>query len=67
MFDIYTLIAFTGTSLILTISPGPDIIFVITQGISQGKKSGVLTAIGLAFGNLIHLLGACLGASVIFD
>jgi threonine/homoserine/homoserine lactone efflux protein len=66
MLEISTLLTFIGTSFLLAISPGPDILFVITQGISNSKKTGVLTAIGLALGNLVHTLGAVLGASIIF-
>ena len=44
------LLAFIGASVILTLMPGPDIIFVITLSITQGKKSGILTALGLVTG-----------------
>lgn len=49
----------------LTLAPGPDIIFVITQSISQGKRSGVYTALGLASGVMVHTMAAALGISVI--
>ncbi len=37
--DIGILITFVLTSLLLTISPGPDIIYVISQSLSKGLKS----------------------------
>lgn len=49
----------------LTLAPGPDIVFVITQSISQGKKSGVYTALGLASGVMVHTTAAALGISII--
>jgi len=66
MFTLTTLLAFIGASILLILAPGPDILFVITQGISNGRKAGFFTALGLAFGNSIHTIGAALGVSIIF-
>lgn len=66
MFGVATLLSFVGMSILLILAPGPDILFVVTQGISNGKKAGFLTALGLACGNLVHTLGAALGISIIF-
>lgn len=59
-------IAFIGSSFIITLAPGPDIIFSITQGLTHGKKAGFTTALGLASGNIVHTLLAILGIAVIF-
>ena len=40
------LVYFVAASAALTILPSPDILFVLTQSISQGKKAGVATALG---------------------
>lgn len=66
MFTLTTIFTFIGASTLLIIAPGPDVIFVITQGIANGKKAGMLTALGLALGNSVHTLGATLGVSVVF-
>lgn len=60
-------IYFIIASTLLTLAPGPDIIFLITQSINHGSKSGFITAIGLASGNLIHTMAAALGISLIFQ
>ena len=49
----------------LIIAPGPDIIFVLSQGITAGKKAGVTTAAGLAAGNLVHTTAAALGIAAL--
>ena len=59
------IIGFLGASVLLTLMPGPDIIFVITQSISQGKKAGILTALGLCTGIIVHTTAASLGISLI--
>ena len=65
MFDVATLLLFIGTSIILIIIPGPDLIFTITQGMTNGRKAGIVTAMGLSLGNVVHTLAAALGLSLI--
>lgn len=58
---------FIGASILLTLAPGPDIVFLITQAIQNGSRAGLATALGLTSGNLIHTLAAALGVSIIFQ
>ncbi len=59
------LLYFIAASVALTLLPGPDILFVITMSISQGKKAGMSTASGLCTGLLFHTTAAALGVSAI--
>ncbi|MDQ0194298.1 LysE family translocator [Paenibacillus wynnii] len=65
MFSISTLFLFMGAAVLLIFIPGPDLIFAITQGITNGRKAGLYTAIGLALGNTVHTLAAAFGLSVL--
>lgn len=56
---------FIAASAALTLLPGPDILFVLTQSISQGKKAGVATASGLCTGIIVHTTAAALGISAL--
>lgn len=49
----------------MTLSPGPDIIYVMVQGMANGKKHGVVTALGLAAGIIIHTSLVAFGVSAI--
>ena len=66
MLELSQILFFISTSAVLIVMPGPDIIFTITQGISNGRRAGVMTGFGFAFGNLVHTFAAVLGISVIF-
>ncbi len=66
MFATSELIIFIGSSIVFTVAPGPDVLFTITQGITKGRKAGVMTAMGLGLGNTVHTAAAALGLSVIF-
>ncbi|AFV23480.1 hypothetical protein Mpsy_1272 [Methanolobus psychrophilus R15] len=59
------LLYFIAASAALTLLPGPDIIFVLTQSISSGKGAGIATACGLCTGLLFHTTAAALGVSAI--
>ncbi|WP_318311478.1 LysE family translocator [Flagellimonas crocea] len=59
------LIGFLVSSLALAVSPGPDNIFVLTQSISNGTKSGMATVFGLVSGCLVHTTLLAFGVSEI--
>jgi len=59
------LISFLGASVLLTLMPGPDNIFVLTQSITRGPKHGIALTTGLVSGVLVHTLAAATGLSII--
>ena len=66
MLELSNLILFIGASFILCLVPGPDNIYVLTQGMTKSKKAAVVTTLGLTTGLVIHTTAAALGISVIF-
>lgn len=67
MIDDSNLLMFIISAILLSLSPGPDNIYVLTLGISKTKKAAIVTTLGLCSGLVIHTLGAALGISVIFQ
>ena len=61
-----TVLYFLGASMALTIAPGPDNIFVMTQGIARGRKAAIVTALGMCSGISIHTTAAAFGISAVF-
>lgn len=61
-----TILYFLGASIALTIAPGPDNIFVLTQGIARGKKPAIVTALGMCCGISVHTTAAAFGISALF-
>jgi threonine/homoserine/homoserine lactone efflux protein len=62
-----TLLPFIGASVLLTLMPGPDIIFVILLSITNGWRHGVVTALGLCTGLIAHTAAATLGVALLFS
>ena len=56
---------FVVAGLILNITPGPDLLYIISRSAVQGKKAGVIAALGIGAGCLVHVLAAAFGLSVI--
>lgn len=65
--SIDTLLIFTGVALAMNISPGPSNLYVMSRSIAQGPGAGVVSAVGLATGGLVHVVAAAFGLSVIFQ
>jgi threonine/homoserine/homoserine lactone efflux protein len=56
---------FLVASALLTIAPGPDIVYVLTRGVAQGPRAGVAAALGFATGCAFHTLLAALGIAAL--
>jgi len=65
--EIINLLVFGGICILLAFSPGPDNVYVMTIGMTKGKKASFFTTLGLASGVVFHTLAAALGVSVIFQ
>ncbi|MCF6137362.1 LysE family translocator [Pseudalkalibacillus berkeleyi] len=63
--DINTILYFIFASILLTITPGPDFMFVFAQSVSHGKKAGIATGLGLCTGLIGHTFAAAVGISAI--
>ena len=62
---IETLISFSLTTLALAVSPGPDNIYVLTQSLANGSKSGIATTAGLISGCIVHTTFLAFGVSAL--
>lgn len=65
MTDLAYWMVFFGTALALTLSPGPDLLYVISRTIAQGTRVGLASAAGLWTGAFIHVLAVAFGLSAL--
>ena len=59
------ILGFLSAAILLTLMPGPDILFVLSQSITRGKKAGIIFASGLCSGLVVHTAAVSLGLSLI--
>lgn len=67
MIELSNLYMFIAASFLLCLAPGPDNIYVLTQGMTKSKKAAIITTLGLTTGIIIHTSAAAFGISVIFQ
>lgn len=65
MINVDTILLFCATAFVLIITPGPNQIYIIAQSASQGRKAGVLSALGVDTGTLVHVIAASFGLSAL--
>lgn len=56
---------FLTTTLTLCVIPGPDMLYVMARSIGQGRKAGIVSALGFSIGLLAHTCAAALGLSAL--
>lgn len=56
---------FFSAALAINLSPGPDILYILSKTIAQGKKNGFASSLGVCTGALVHVFAAALGLSAI--
>src|SRR5215467_7880369 len=54
----------TGAAILLAI-PGPAIMYIVSRSIGQGRAAGLVSAMGIATGTLLHVAAATLGLSAL--
>ncbi len=65
MFGIENYLGFMAASLLLSVTPGSDSMYIITRSVSQGNKAGMYSVLGVISGILVHTLLAALGLSIL--
>ena len=67
MFDIDNFYLFLTVSILINLSPGPDMIYTAARSLSQGIKAGVFSALGIFVGCLFHITAAVFGLSKVIE
>ncbi len=56
---------FFSAAFAINISPGPDLIYILSKTIAGGRKIGIASSLGVCSGAMVHVLAAALGLSAI--
>lgn len=67
MISLGTLFAFGVVSLGMVCSPGPNMIYLISRSIAQGRKAGIISLLGVMLGFGVYLIASMLGLIAIFN
>jgi len=56
---------FLSAAIAINITPGPDMIYILSRTIAQGRKIGIASSLGVCSGSFVHILAAAFGLSAI--
>jgi threonine/homoserine/homoserine lactone efflux protein len=65
MFDAHRFLLFFAAALLLAITPGPGIFYVLARSLAGGRREGIQSSLGTFVGGLFHVFAAALGISAI--
>ena len=65
MFDLSNLPIFLLAALILLLTPGPAVLYIVARSLDQGRLAGFVSVLSIEVGNFVHVLAATLGLSAI--
>lgn len=60
------LLLFAAAALVMVLTPGPNMIYLVSRSLCQGRRAGVLSLFGVAAGFLVHMLAAAVGLTALF-
>ena len=63
--DLTNVSLFMLAAVMLNLTPGADMMYVAARSTSQGRKAGIISALGIAGGTFVHITGAVIGISAL--
>jgi threonine/homoserine/homoserine lactone efflux protein len=61
--DSNTLAVFAAAALALAVVPGPAVLYIVARSVDQGRFAGLVSALGICVGSLVHVTAATIGLS----
>ncbi len=59
------LLLFIGAGILLNLTPGPDVLYIVSHALRSGARAGVAAALGITAGCFVHIFAAAVGVSAL--
>ena len=63
--DVQHLLLFVAAGLLLNLTPGPDVLYIVSHALRSGARAGVVAGLGITAGCFVHVFAAALGVSAL--
>ncbi len=63
--DLHHLLLFLATGMLLNLTPGPDVLYIVTHSLRSGARAGIVAGLGITAGCFVHIFAAALGVSAL--
>ncbi|WP_193166352.1 LysE family translocator [Microbulbifer hainanensis] len=65
MFSTAEWLVFAGAALLMVLTPGPNMIYLVSRSICQGRRGGLVSLLGVVAGFLMHMFAAAAGLTAL--
>jgi threonine/homoserine/homoserine lactone efflux protein len=56
---------FVVASLVLLLTPGPAVLYIVARSVQQGRTAGLVSVVGIHLGSIVHIIAAAVGLSAL--
>lgn len=63
--DLPQLLLFIAAGWLLNLTPGPDVLYIVSHGLRSGARAGMVAALGIVSGCFVHVFAAAAGLSAL--
>jgi threonine/homoserine/homoserine lactone efflux protein len=63
--DLQHLVLFVAAGWLLNLTPGPDVLYIVTNALRSGARAGIVAGLGITAGCFVHVFAAALGVSAL--
>ena len=60
------MIVFASAALVMALTPGPNMVYLISRSLCQGRRAGVISWLGVVLGFTVHMCSAAIGLTALF-
>lgn len=65
--DLSQILLFLGATILLNLTPGADVLYIASRSLGQGTKYGIIAALGISSGIMVHVIVTAFGVGEIFQ
>ncbi|HYW58476.1 MAG TPA: LysE family translocator [Polaromonas sp.] len=63
--DFQHLLLFMAAGWLLNLTPGPDVLYIVTNSLRSGARAGIVAGLGITAGCFVHIFGAAVGVGAL--
>lgn len=60
------MLVFAGAALVMALTPGPNMVYLVSRSLCQGRRAGVISWLGVVVGFTVHMCSAAVGLTALF-
>src|SRR3989338_6362201 len=63
--ELHQLLMFIAAGWLLNLTPGPDVLYIVTNALRSGTRAGIVAGLGITAGCFVHIFAAAVGVGAL--